>query len=118
MGMAASPLVPPQAAPNPALQQARGCTGTSPECRGHTTPAGVAGELCHYRCTPGTPHGHPTPLVWPAQLRSAPPATPALCPQPDTSKTKANSPAAEGAIFMAGLNEEVFFDLLEILNII
>lgn len=34
------------------------------------------------------------------------------------SKTKANSLAAEGAIFMARLNEEVFFDLLKILNII
>lgn len=34
------------------------------------------------------------------------------------SKTKANSPAAEGAIFTAGLNKEVFFDLLKIPNII
>lgn len=34
------------------------------------------------------------------------------------SKTKVNSLAAEGAIFMARLNKEVFFDLLKILNII
>lgn len=74
---------------------------------------------------PTGPHGHPAPiptplLASPALLspRLAAGATPGLCPQPDTSKTKANSPAAEGAIFMAGLKEEVFFDLLKILNII
>lgn len=96
-----------------------GQTGTSPLCWGHKTPpaASLGQETC--ATTPWAPLPPPHRHCQPARLCSAPRlATPGLCPHPDTRKTKANSPAAEGAIFTAGLNEEVFFDLLKILNII
>lgn len=92
-----------------AQDSASGFSVAGDSCHQHLHPTDTAFPSPHHRCRPARLCSAP---------RSAAGATPGFCPQPDTSKTKANSPAAEGAIFTAGLNEEVFFDLLKILNII
>lgn len=106
--MAAPPQVEP---PNPA---GTGLSGHLPSV-GHRLQQGL---LCGRRAVP--PPLHPTDTPRTPQPGSAQPLVPLLLfvHSQTRAKQKQNSPAAEGAIFMAGLNEEVFFDLLKILNII
>ena len=115
----AVPTIAKGSAAKPGSGAGAGLRRAPPQHGGLPRPHGRPEPRTITTCTLRTPRSRPRVAAagWPGIAQPPVPLL-AFVHSQTPSKTKANSPAAEGAIFTAGLNEEVFFDPLKILNII